>query len=254
MLNPIEQSPALAYEPARQQQIVQHPQTEGAAAVTSLQTAALSTTGQVQQSASSAPGGNTTGGAEDDNSGSSSSGDQGSASQQLGAAWSTLANLKHQAAAAVESGNLSTARALASEAAGIAGSIRDIVSMAGGSSSAGAEMDLQEADAVTAETASQTNSSSNSQSNGGSGNGGTSSSQGTSPLDLARASLSAAKDVVDSVMQQPGLTQADQSALISQQQLVVQAMAAVEQTASQQGAGSLLTSSYAVHSLVDIKA
>lgn len=253
MLNPIEQSPALAYEPARQQQIVQHPQTEGAAAVTSSQTAALSTTGQVQQSASSAPGGNTTGGAEDDNSG-SSSGDQGSASQQLGAAWSTLANLKHQAAAAVESGNLSTARALASEAAGIAGSIRDIVSMAGGASSAGAEMDLQEADAVTAEAVSHAGGSSSSSQSGSSNGVGTTTSQGTSPLDLARASLSTAKDVVDSVMQQPGLTQADQSALISQQQMVVQAMAAVELTASQQSAGSELVSSYAVHSLVDIKA
>jgi len=236
MLNPIEQSPAMAYEPARQQ-IMQHPQAEGAATGSLNQIAALSTVGQVQQTVGSSAGGDTTGAG--NGNGSDASQQQSNASQQLGAAWSTLAQLKHQAAAALSSGNISAARAFASEAAGIAGSIRDIVSTAGGgSASAGAEMDLQEADSVTAETTS----------------GNSQTQPGTSPLDLARSSLANAKDVVDSAMQQTGLTQADQSALISQQQAVVTAMAAVEAVAAKQSARSVLVSSYAVHSLVDIKA
>jgi hypothetical protein len=235
MLNPIEQSPAMAYEPARQQ-IMQHPQAEGAAAGSSNQIAALSTVGQVQQTVSSGAGGDTTGAGNGNSSDASQQ--QSNASQQLGAAWSTLSQLKHQAAAALSSGNISAARVFASEAAGIAGSIRDIVSTAGGTASAGAQMDIQEADSVTAETAP----------------GDSQTQQGTSPLDLARSSLANAKDVVDSAMKQTGLTQADQSALISQQQAVVTAMAAVEAVAAKQSADSPLVSSYAVHSLVDIKA
>jgi hypothetical protein len=217
---------------------MQHPQAEGAATGSTNQIAALSTVGQVQQTFSSSAGGDTTGAGNGNSSDASQQ--QSNASQQLGAAWSTLAQLKHQAAAALSSGNISAARAFASEAAGIAGSIRDIVSTAGsGSASAGAEMDLQEASSVSAETTQVGNSQTQ---------------PGPSPLDLARSSLANAKDVVDSAMQQTGLTQADQSALISQQQAVVTAMAAVEAVAAKQSARSVLVSSYAVHSLVDIKA
>lgn len=241
MLNPIEQSPALAFEPARQQ-YVHHPQAEGAAAVTAAQAATLSTTGQVQQAATGTATGDSTGNGASGNS-SDGAGAQSNASQQLGAAWSTLTQLKHQAAAALSSGNLSAARVLASEAAGIAGSIRDIVAMAGGSGTAGAQLDIQEANLVAASTPV-----------GEATTATTPHSQTVSPLDLARSGLASAKELIDSVLSQPAQTQTEQSALISQQQSVISAMSAVENVAAQISASNVLVSSYASHSLVDIKA
>ena len=251
MLNPIEQSPALAYEPARQQAL-QQPQAEGAAAVTPAQAASLSTTGQVQQSAGSSSGGSATGN-QSDSGDDSSSQQQSSASHRLGAAWSTLSQLKHQASAALSSVNVSAARELAAEAAGIAGSIRDLVSSAGAGATAGADSALQEADAVSAEAPAGLNSGSASSSTSA-GSGGSTAGQGTSPIDLARASLGAAKDVIDTALQQPSLSESDQNALVSQQQTVTSAMVSVETVAAQQNAGSVLVTSYAAHSLVDIKA
>jgi len=244
MLNPIEQSPALAYEPVRQQAL-QHPQAEGAAAVTTDQAAALSTAGQVQQPSSS--GGGSTAGGQDESSGGTQQ-DQSNASQRLGAAWSTLAQLKHQATAALSSGNVSMARELASEAASIAGSIRDLVSTAGAGATAGADSALQEASAVSSEDpVGEAAASAATVSQPSSG-------QGTSPIDLARAGLSAANDVIDSALQQPTLTTSDQNALLAQQQMIASAMVTVETAASHQSAGSELVTRYAVHSLVDIKA
>lgn len=264
MLNPIEQSPALAYEPARQQ-ILHQPQAEGAAAVTPTQAAALSTSGQVQQSAESGANGGATGNQDDSGDGASGQ-PHSSAAQRLGAAWSTLSQLKHQASAALSSGNVSTARELASEAASIAGSIRDLVSSAGAAGMAGADSALQEADAVSADapvglsasaaSASTTSALAASASIGPSSTETASmgQSQGASPLDLARAGLNAAQDVIATSLQQTALTSEERSALISQQQMVGSAMVTVETVAAQQTADSPLLSQYAAHALVDVKA
>lgn len=238
MLNPIEQSPALSsalgYEQAKHQAPhIAHG--DGGAAAT-----AANATVEPAQTVSAAPStasqqGTSGNGAED-------SGDQqqqnAQASQKLSAAWSALAQLKSQAAAAISSGNGALARELASQAAGMAGSIRDIVDSVGGSASAGAQSALQEASSVGAGSVS-------------SGGGG---SAPTTPVDLARAGLSAAKDVVDSALQMPQSSQADWTTLSSQQKDVQSAMAGVEAIAAQNSAATSVVSGYSAHSLVDIKA
>ena len=187
------------------------------------------------------------------------------AAHLLNSAWSALNVLKGQAAAAVASGDAALARQLATQAAGVAGSIRVVIDSASASASAGSQMVLDAADAVDAvalSTSTATSSSSVSAGGGGSSAGATSqqsvsvsSSSGDSdPFSVARASLGVAKSVVDMAQSLPQTSADSWETLTNLQKDIQEVMVQVERAAESTSSSSVQISSYGAHSFVDISA
>jgi hypothetical protein len=238
MLNPIEQTPSLAYEPVRQQYTPPQPAEPQAPP---------SPTVQVQAADSSA--------SSQDSSPQDGSGDQGAgsdpqgkawaeATQKLGAAWGYLQELKSQATAALSNGDTHAAEELADEAATVAANLRSIagstVSLpstvgtpqpAGGGDTTASGTALGSAGGTTASGTALGSAGTTTPGGTVLGSAGGSSADASGVFDLARAGLSTAKDVVDLASQISFFSTADRGALDAYASKVRDAMAGLENLA-----------------------
>ncbi|OIQ91285.1 hypothetical protein GALL_268190 [mine drainage metagenome] len=193
------------------------------------------------------------GGAGSSDSGGGNQQNDAQASHLLNSAWSTLNILKNQAAAAVSSGDAALARQLATQAAGLAGSIRVIVDSFSGAATAGSQIVLDEAASI--DTAAS--------GTGGGGNAGGTASAGSpqaaaqnaaDPITLARNGLGAARQIVDAALSLPQASATDWTSLTQQQTGVMQAMQQVETAAAAMADASSVPGTAASAHGLDIKA
>ncbi len=199
------------------------------------------------------------GGAGSSDSGGGNQQNDAQASRLLNSAWSTLNILKNQADAAVSSGDTALARQLATQAAGVAGSIRVIVDSFSGAATAGSQIVLNEAASIdgsvtTSSSSSTATASSTTSTPGQTTAAGAEQSASVDPLTLARNGLGTAKQIVDAALSLPQTSAADWTSLTQQQSAVLHAMQQVETAAATLADNaSVPTPSPSAHGL-DIKA